>query len=276
MLLACTNEKGEVNVCLFESNDYGMTRVRRRISDDSTGGPTNYVRIARAQRTIHRTDCQDVMGYELSYTTDVANSASMLSYLRAVAWFALFVLALIGDASRASPSVMDLRRPARVQIERADIASFHSPPRIPIVPSILSLSPPHRRRTLDSTTVNSAQHTPDPTHTIGGACARVSHIHLLSSPLSASLPSSFDPPPPPMLSLRIVSERSPCARLSRRSTRAGPTSNAASPSASASPLSSLRHLLATYLHARVCSARRHRSRHARVRRPPMRCARAAS
>jgi hypothetical protein len=32
MLLACTNEKGEVNVCLFESNDYGMTRVRRRIS----------------------------------------------------------------------------------------------------------------------------------------------------------------------------------------------------------------------------------------------------
>jgi hypothetical protein len=25
MLLACTNEKGAVNVCLFESNDYGMT-----------------------------------------------------------------------------------------------------------------------------------------------------------------------------------------------------------------------------------------------------------
>jgi hypothetical protein len=25
MLLACTNEKGEVNVCLFESNDYGLT-----------------------------------------------------------------------------------------------------------------------------------------------------------------------------------------------------------------------------------------------------------
>jgi hypothetical protein len=32
MLFACTNEKGAVNVCLFESNDYGMTRVRRRIT----------------------------------------------------------------------------------------------------------------------------------------------------------------------------------------------------------------------------------------------------
>jgi hypothetical protein len=32
MLFACTNEKGEVNVRLFESNDYGMTRVRRRIT----------------------------------------------------------------------------------------------------------------------------------------------------------------------------------------------------------------------------------------------------
>jgi hypothetical protein len=27
MLLACANEKGAMNVCLFESNDYGMTRV---------------------------------------------------------------------------------------------------------------------------------------------------------------------------------------------------------------------------------------------------------
>jgi hypothetical protein len=36
MLLACTNEKGAVNVCLFESNDYGMTRVRRRIIDSSS------------------------------------------------------------------------------------------------------------------------------------------------------------------------------------------------------------------------------------------------
>jgi hypothetical protein len=32
MLFACTNEKDEVNVCLFESNDYGMTRVGRRIT----------------------------------------------------------------------------------------------------------------------------------------------------------------------------------------------------------------------------------------------------
>jgi hypothetical protein len=63
MLLACTNEKGDVNVCLFESNDYGMTRVGRRITHHSHHTWRRVCRTRRCRSRRRRCTLQRVVNF---------------------------------------------------------------------------------------------------------------------------------------------------------------------------------------------------------------------